>query len=174
MTKTVFPPALNNATAIKMNIVFLDYDGVVNTLMWDERGDKCGYYYPDDNMVNNFQAVQWVSEFCEKAGYCIVVTSSWRLCDNYIDCLINGGLRDNVPVVGKTPYLKGSNRADEIRHYLQTHPEIENYIIFDDLDEMEELSSHQILCNSEVGFGVLEYKKAMKKHEQWVHDKKVE
>ena len=150
-----------------MNIVFLDYDGVVNTLMWDECGKKCGFNYPDDNMVNNFQAVQWVSEFCEKNGYCIVVTSSWRLQDNYIDCLNNGGLRDSVPVIGNTPYLRSSNRAEEIKQYLQTHPEIENYIIIDDLDEMESLSDHLILCNPDVGFGVSEYKKAVEMHKRW-------
>ena len=64
-----------------MNVVFLDFDGVVNTPWWsrDESGDlKCKYNFPFDGKVNNWQAVQWVSEFCEKYNYDIVISSTWR------------------------------------------------------------------------------------------------
>ncbi len=91
-----------------MNVLFLDYDGVVNTPMWDETGEKCTYNFPQDNKVNNFQCVQWVSEFCQKYGYSIVVSSSWRNRENYRECLLNGGLRDGIEILGKTPNLPGS------------------------------------------------------------------
>ena len=74
-----------------MNVVFLDYDGVVNTPLWDSEGKYCTYGFPEDNKVNNFQCVQWVSEFCQKFRYSIVVTSTWRFESNYKECLINGG-----------------------------------------------------------------------------------
>lgn len=45
-------------------VIFLDYDGVVNTPMWDTDGKHCSYAHPGDNKVNNFQAVQWLSEAC--------------------------------------------------------------------------------------------------------------
>lgn len=32
-----------------MNIVFLDYDGVVNTPMWSDDGKYCRYGMPSDN-----------------------------------------------------------------------------------------------------------------------------
>ena len=49
-------------------VVFLDYDGVVNRKMWTrlKTGWVCRYGYPEDGCVNDVQAVQWVSEFCEK------------------------------------------------------------------------------------------------------------
>ncbi len=72
---------------------FLDYDGIVNTPLWSADGKKCTFGYPFDNKVNNFQCVQWVSEFCEKYNYSIVVSSTWRLHNNYQECLQNGGLR---------------------------------------------------------------------------------
>lgn len=71
-----------------MNVVFLDYDGVVNTPMWNADGTRCSFGFPQDNKVNNFQCVQWVSEFCQKFNYSIVVSSTWRLDDNYKECLI--------------------------------------------------------------------------------------
>ena len=54
-----------------LNVVFLDYDGVVNTPMWELRDGKWKYRHHQtyDGKVNNQQAVQWVSEFCEKYGY---------------------------------------------------------------------------------------------------------
>ena len=68
---------------MKSRVLFLDYDGVVNTLMWNDKGTRVSYNFPKDNKVNNFQAVQWVSEFCLKCKYDIVVTSSWREDSNY-------------------------------------------------------------------------------------------
>lgn len=52
-----------------MNVLFLDYDGVVNTPMWDDDGKRCTFNFPSDNKVNNFQCVQWVSEFCQRYDY---------------------------------------------------------------------------------------------------------
>ena len=65
---------------MKSRVVFLDYDqdGVVNTSMWNGKGTRCTYNFPSDNKVNNFQAVQWLSEACQKFHYDIVVTSTWR------------------------------------------------------------------------------------------------
>lgn len=49
-----------------MNVVFLDYDGVVNTPMWNADGTRCSFGLPQDSKVNNFQYVQWVSERLHK------------------------------------------------------------------------------------------------------------
>lgn len=144
-----------------MNVLFLDYDGVVNTPMWDESGRHCRFNFPEDNKVNNFQSVQWVSEFCEKHSYDIVVTSTWRLDKNYVDCLVNGGLREGVKVIGKTPSLPNLTRCDEITEYLNTHREVEKFIILDDDPiEMGTLEPHWIQCDANRGFGLEEYYQA--------------
>lgn len=144
----------------KLKVVFLDYDGVVNVPMWNEEGTRCEYAWPKDNKVNCFQACQWVSEFCQKFGYKIVVTSTWRSHDNYIDCLYNGGLRKNIEVIGKTPHLHKGTRTDEIKMWLNEHPEVDDYIIFDD-DIIEGLEHKQILCGC-YGFDGDKYEEAMK------------
>ena len=110
---------------MNQKVIFLDYDGVVNTAMWNDNGTKCKYNFPKDNKVNNFQAVQWISEFCQKCGYDIVVSSSWRTDSNYKECLVNGGLRDGIKILGKTPDFCGyQSRGAEIEYYIETHPEI--------------------------------------------------
>ena len=162
-----------------MNVVFLDYDGVVNTPMWDVYGKRCTYNFPEDNSVNNFQCVQWVSEFCQKYGYSIVVTSTWRTDDNYIDCLKNGGLRDGVEVLGKTPVHRNDygSRGSEIHEYLAEHPEISHFLIFDDYDDFyytPDLYDHLVECDTATGFGLNEYYKAKRMHEQMLNKETAE
>lgn len=155
-----------------MNVIFLDYDGVVNIAMWDAAGKHCKYNFPSDNKVNNYQAVQWVSEFCQKYNYDIVVSSSWRNHSNYRECLINGGLRDGIVILGKTGEIFDGTRGDEIREYLNKHPEIENYLIFDDEDDFdEELHGHFVLCDPDVGFNLEKYCIAARLHEYFNNKK---
>ena len=122
---------------MRSRVLFLDYDGVVNISMWNEAGTKRAFGYPEDGKVNHFQAVQWISEFCRRCHYDIVVTSTWRKYGNYKECLINGGLSDKVEIIGKTEDLShnGKKRGDEIKLYLDSHPEVRYYIIVDDIDE---------------------------------------
>lgn len=146
-------------------IIFLDYDGVVNTPMWDEEGKKCRYNFPEHNKVNNFQAVQWVSEFCQKWGFSIVVTSTWRMDDNWRECLINGGLREGIEIVDKTDDLamthKRQTRGHEIKKWLEEHPEVEHFIIIDDIDDfLPEQKPFFIETTPVVGFNMNDFIKA--------------
>lgn len=142
-------------------ILFLDYDGVVNLPMWLPDGSRCKYNFPGDNSVNGFQACQWISELCEKHGYEIVVTSTWRLHPNYQKCLRNGGLRPTVNVLGATPYMSEKTRGDEIRAYLEQHPEVTHYIIVDDENDFYMYQQdHLIRTNEFYGFCYPEFLKA--------------
>ena len=155
-----------------MNVVFLDYDGVVNTPMWDSTGEHCRYNSSFDNRVNNFQAVQWVSEFCQKYGYSIVVTSTWRFDSNYKDCLINGGLRDGVQILGKVPHLLDAERGEEIQKYLDNHPEVDKFLIFDDDSDMGNLVNHLIKTDTTVGFSMTCFNAAVELHNKFVSEDK--
>lgn len=152
-----------------MNVIFLDYDGVVNTPVWHYNILTDNYYnsfnFTADYKVSNYNAVQWVSEFCQKYNYKIVVTSSWRLHDNYKECLINGGLRNTVEIAGKTRLL--SNREDEIAEYLNTHPEIDNYVIVDDEYFGDKFVDHWVKTDTLIGFTEREYRWAVSIHERF-------
>ncbi len=143
-------------------ILFLDYDGVVNTPMWNERGTKVSYGFPEDGKVNNFQAVQWVSEFCQRCKFDIVVTSSWREERNYRECLIEGGLRKNIAIAGALPIDETKSRGELIRDYLLSHPEIKYYIIADDEEDLlPEQLPHLVKTNPLYGFLEPEYHTAV-------------
>lgn len=141
-----------------MNILFLDYDGVVNIPMWDDTGKTCNYNHPHDGRVNHFQATQWISEFCLKYNYKIVVTSTWRLHENYKECLRRGGLRDAVEILDRTPRLLGKRRGDEIKAWLDAHPNVEHYIIIDDENAiLDEQKDHFLQTDEYAGFTMANY-----------------
>ena len=147
---------------MKSRVLFLDYDGVVNTLIWNDKGTKVSYNFPKDNKVNNFQAVQWVSEFCLKCKYDIVVTSSWREDRNYKECLINGGLKKGIEITGSLPINPEKTRGELIQEYINSHPEIKYYIIVDDeTDILPEQTNHFVKVNPSYGFNEPEYKKCI-------------
>ncbi len=127
--------------------------------MWNAEGTHCTYGFPKQGKVNNFQAVQWLSEACQKFGYDIVVTSTWRLWDNYKECLINGGLRPGIEVLGRTESIRDVCRGAEIKKYIDEHPEIQYYVIVDDeADILPEQCGHFIQTNGDTGFNLSEFK----------------
>ena len=143
---------------METRVCFLDYDGVVNTPMWNAEGTMCSYGFPRQGKVNNFQAVQWLSEACQKFGYDIVVTSTWRLWDNYKECLINGGLRPGIEILGCTDCIRDTSRGNEIKKYIDEHPEIQYYVIVDDEDDiLSEQREHFIMTNGDTGFNLKEF-----------------
>lgn len=149
-----------------MNVLFLDFDGVVNSLVW-ENGNY-GYGYPEGGKVNNFQACQWVSKFCKDYGYAIVVSSSWRS-DGLTKCiqyLRNGGLWEDIPVIGITPKIHNAQRGDEISAWLKEHP-ADCYLIFDDDADMTIHMDHLVQSNSLVGFSFTEYQLAEQIHKMF-------
>ena len=152
-----------------MKVLFLDYDGVVNTPMWDNDGIKCRYNHSGDGYVNNFQALQWISELCEKYNYKIVVSSTWRFWDNYIDCLFAGGLREDVEVIGCTPVLRHPNvtRGEEIQAWLNEHKDVEKFLIVDDETDMGSLIYALVLCDPEAGFTRREFRYALQLDKDW-------
>ena len=165
-----------------MNVVFLDYDGVEKTPMWkcNETGKwYCSYNFPSDGKVNDFQAVQWVSEFCQKYNYSIVVSSTWRSSSNYKECLKCGGLRQGIEILGKTPEIWHDDvdgkeirtyRGEEISQYLNEHPEVDNYLIFDDDSDMTVHMDKLVKCNGATGFKCDEYHLAETLHQAFNTD----
>lgn len=149
-----------------MNILFLDYDGVVNRAMWEKRENGewvCRYNFPADNCVNDTQAVQWLSEFCQKYDYSIVITSTWRSESNYRECLINAGLRPGIQILGRTEWSDRS-RLEQIRRYLQSVDHVEAVLIVDD-DPVALHSPLFIQCDPNNGFTIDTFNEARTTHE---------
>lgn len=122
-----------------MKIIFLDFDGVITTYNSKWKID-----------MNN---IKIINDICDKTNAKIVVTSSWRIGHRGDVLAFNGYLTqyiiehnylDNVQdtfdkfignIVGMTESI-GGWRGDEIKLYMNEHPEVENYVILDDDSDM--------------------------------------
>jgi hypothetical protein len=121
-----------------MKIIFLDFDGVITTLKtrWKIDMDK----------------IKIINDICDKTDAKIVVSSSWRIGyrgvvsvfrlslknyftkNQYLDHFKNTFDKFIDNIVGMTD--SGSCRGNEIKFYMNEHPEVENYVIVDDDSDM--------------------------------------
>ena len=144
---------------------FLDFDGVINVFMDPNTPEY------EEIVLEKAKKFQFVNEFCMKrlSDLCeeysikLVISSSWRFsgvdyCRKY---LINGGLNENVEVVGTTEKEFSKSREVHITDYLFEHPDFNGLIIFDDLN-LPHLSSYLIHCETLKGFDAIKDSEARK------------
>lgn len=148
-------------------IIFLDFDGVVNTIYWEKdiNGICCvNVMKSGHSELNNQQAIGWLNELYTKVPYDIVVSSTWRMSmsiEELQNLLIKSGFRPDIQVIGKTPVLH-KERGEEIQYWIDQHNFNGNFIILDDDVDMAHLSDHLILCDTFLGFTIYEYRKSIK------------
>lgn len=119
-----------------MNCLFLDLDGVVNHKAW-----YCSNAYYQNEFKDpdiDPKVIDRLNLVTDKNNIKIVISSSWKLSSYCIPRLQNAGLKN---IIGVTPdfifkvpgelYCRGL----EIQNYLDEHPEIENYLILDDISD---------------------------------------
>lgn len=147
----------------KFNVVFLDFDGVINTLVGRDLSgkEKYGFNLPNSMMVNNLPNVELLSKLCLEYNLKIVVTSTWRFMNKKYpvnEVLYNSGLSRDVEVHGMTSNYFGM-RTKEIEKYLKANPMIDNFIIIDDLG-VPLYNHHLVKCNLYDGFNEEAYENA--------------
>lgn len=131
------------------NIVFLDFDGVLNLDI--------------NNYTGNFKAkepMKNLNKFCIENNFKIVVISSWRKSLNYKELLYESGLNENIEILGATENLE-KDRESEIIDYLERNTNVYKFIILDD-GRFNELSKYQVRTVFEKGFDNKKYEEAVK------------
>jgi len=128
-----------------MNIIFLDFDGVLNSVRNTVARDRG---WSDALPRNKFEeesldpvAVDLLRRLCINANAKIVVSSTWRIgrsAKDFEDIFSNYGWR-NVPLIGMTPKMN-TNRGTEIAAWIKVHldtgGELTRYVIIDDDSDM--------------------------------------
>ena len=131
-----------------MNVIFLDFDGVINTSSgYDVDGSyRQDYNNPSDGKVNNYNAIKLLNKLCKEKKMAVVVDCKrWR--NTY----------------GHTP-ATDFNKDMEIKIYLEKHKEIEKFIILEDnpSEISRELQNFMVICNKDKGFTEREYSYAIR------------
>lgn len=137
-----------------MNIIFLDIDGVLNTL-------------GDTNLINKtfeYNKLMRLIKLSNETNSKIIIISDRRTFIDereMIDDIFNSYNMNYGYLSLKRTHRK---RSDEILYYLSNNPNITNYVILDDNDlcysENNALSSHFIDCYKN-GFSEEKYEKVI-------------
>jgi len=107
-----------------MKVIFLDIDGVLNCKTTTERWKS--YVGLDQDLILIFE------ELVKKTKSSVVITSTWRLHDNWRQILKENGL--NCRLLGRTPSVIGI-RGDAVNKWLTKRSNVEKYAILDDDDD---------------------------------------
>ena len=157
-------------------IIFLDFDGVINTPFILEDLGEPKLFMPSDKIVSNFHAVRLLNWLYSKVPFDLVITSTWRLHlsnEELHDVLVDSGLNQEIRILGKTPNLshkleydksftiplikKGfyhhTRRGHEIHEWLTDTliPYHYEFIILDDDTDMWKYKKYLVKCNSHDG-----------------------
>lgn len=118
-----------------MKIIFLDIDGVLNRIGTRERTKTRwqGYIGMEPELVERFNDV------VAKTGIKVVLSSAWRLADDWLETMKANGLK--CEFLGRTPQLNGTNRSTgrglEVKAWLDAQMVksdffVEKYCVIDD------------------------------------------
>ena len=129
-----------------MKIIFLDFDGVMDTAYYDHILNKEGHPCSDDyGILFDPECVKNLKHIIDQTGADIVVSSSWKYMMEYRDFLEMWKAR-NLPgfVTDVTPIPpERRNRGDEIDAWLAECDVECQYVIIDDLSA-DCFNEHQI------------------------------
>lgn len=139
-----------------MKIIFLDFDGVLNSAQsaqfWHSRRDQTQW---ENNMYRDWPGTlrEYIAmEFCPISlgnveelvkrvpGVKIVVSSTWRLGETpeTLKKILSPSKIVGDAIIDVTPAFRDAERGEEIKAWLDKHPEVTNYVIIDDDDDMLE------------------------------------
>ncbi len=139
-----------------MKIIFLDIDGVLNSIAYDRtRTDK-------DGNIDKTRLVL-LREIVDKTEAKIVLSSSWRKhwyrdkekCDGEGREVAEVFEEAGIEIYDKTPQIGYLERANEIRAWLEDNPDTEKFVIIDDIGfGWDELSDNLVKTDSRIGRGL--------------------
>lgn len=148
-------------------IIFLDFDGVVETIYWEKDVDgtwSFNVHKVGREQLNNKQAIGWLNELYNKVPYDIVVSSTWRIgmsVEDLQNLLLRSGFNPEIKVLDKTPVLY-QQRGLEIQQWIDDNNFKGKFIIIDDDSDMCHLLPVLVRCDCQLGFTIYDYNKALR------------
>ncbi len=136
-----------------MNIIFLDVDGVLNSISHlkeeyhKNKRPYSGFDYPfDERCLNNLKRL------VEVTNSYLVITSTWRMHEIGKNILLHELKKYDLDkrVIGYTDILHRP-RGEEVKLYLDKLNQDVNFIILDDDNDFVGLEKYLIKTNYEIG-----------------------
>ncbi len=107
-----------------MKLLFLDIDGVLNSLRSEVVNGK-------EKSVENIDDISLglVQKVVKKSGCIVVLSSNWR----FTHYLLDLGRRLDLPIIYQTPSREDNDRQKEIEDFINSFGKIDAYAVLDDL-----------------------------------------
>lgn len=140
----------------RVRVLFLDFDGVMNSVEWAIRTKQRGVWGIDPDTVPHLQRI------VDETNCVIVVSSTWRigtLLSEIRGRLIDAGMRHPVPIVDRTPILRDKDRGDEVAQWLDRMEPVAYVCLDDDSDFLP--GQHLVKTNGQVGLTAVEADKCI-------------
>lgn len=147
-----------------MKVAFLDIDGVLNSVASRRvRGPS-----PQGVCLLSEEYAKWaLSRTCilqanrlADAGVKFVLSSSWRgRFDEVVKILELADFTGEL--IGPTPVLRGETRGAEILAWLHEHPEVTDFVILDDDDDMDDMDHRHVESDFAVGLTAADVDRAL-------------
>lgn len=138
-----------------MKVIFVDADGCMIDDGWADRCFAEEGYDPYDYDEFNPRSLRLLARLKEETKAEVVFSSSWRFDElSFINAKVQFE-EVGIQLYGYTTlnWHTGQTRSDEIALFLAEHPEIENYVILDDVDITNEvLRAHWVKTTFKEGF----------------------
>lgn len=148
------------------NVVFLDIDGVLNSNFWNETHTK---ELSDGSLIDD-EKIGLLAELIRRTDAQIILHSGWRFwfddagqplrreAEKLVELLAGAELT----IAGFTPDLTSEEirrtkkfslvKADEILVWLRAHPDVNGWVVLDDLDlHHARIAQHQVKTDPAVG-----------------------
>lgn len=115
-----------------MKVIFVDFDGVLNT-------EKYVLKFAEFGLILDPARMQLLKRIVDATDAKIVLSTTWREhwdskpdeCDN-IGVQMNEIFKEHgLSIFSKTPFIS-RNREDEIEAWLGENPQVENFVVLDD------------------------------------------
>lgn len=129
-----------------MKVIFLDVDGVLNSVGWMEENKKYGLSRPVDP-----SKVRLLKQIIDSTGAKVVLSSTWRNVDGsngepeheVYNCLVRELGKCGIRIYSRTPLIN-NDRPKEIKAWLDSHPSVGEFVSLDDDFEYEDYQRHGI------------------------------
>lgn len=142
----------------KRKIIFLDCDGVINSVQWEAvRKDMPPASVIDDAI--DPRCLERIVSICTETGAKIVLSSDWRINWPFARTRLEhagipeGLIIDRTPVLNVISGMHHYSRGEEVKAWLNAHDDVYDYIIIDDREDFltDQIKLHLVHTNNWVG-----------------------
>jgi histidinol phosphatase-like enzyme len=133
---------------VKMKILFLDFDGVLNSYSYLRSKKKEKWDRESDSL--DPAAIMRLNRIIEKTGAVVVISSSWRRgrSTKQLASLLNEQGFTGIIIDKTIDDAKGRARGEEIKMWLDEHfSDVEAFVALDDDADMAAVSNNHIKTN---------------------------